>query len=136
VHRFVRILCARRALRTIEFEQQRVSLSDMLERAKKAWHGIKLNQPDWSDDSRSVALGAEMPDEGLQFHVILNAGEQTLEYQLPMLSGAHAWRRWIDTILESPNDIVDWVAAPPLDRESYRVGPHSVVMLFTEGATA
>jgi isoamylase len=136
VHRFLRILCARRVLRTIQHEQQRVSLTAMLERAKKAWHGIKLDQPDWSDDSHSVALSAEMSGENLRIHLLLNAFGESLPFELPKLSDGHSWRRWIDTTLDSPNDIVDWDATPSVEGESYRVGPHSVVMLITEGATA
>ena len=45
----------------------------MLEAATKAWHGVKLLQPDWGDGSHSVALGAELRREGLRFHLILNA---------------------------------------------------------------
>jgi hypothetical protein len=49
VHRFFSLLCARRGLRNVEHEQQRTSVIAMLQDAKKAWHGIKLNQPEWGD---------------------------------------------------------------------------------------
>ena len=60
VQRFVSLLCARRRLRDTEHERQRISLCDMLKAAKKAWHGVKLNQPDWGENSHSVALSAEL----------------------------------------------------------------------------
>ena len=44
---------------------------------------------------------------------------------------AIAWRRWIDTALDSPHDIVPWQTAPTVPGDSYRVEARSVVMLFT-----
>ena len=37
--------------------------------------------------------------------------------------GAAPWRRWIDTSLESPNDIVEWQTAPPVPGYTYRAWP-------------
>src|SRR5204862_5064297 len=47
VYRFVKLVLARRLMRDVFHEQQRVSLTDLIARAGKAWHGIKVNQPDW-----------------------------------------------------------------------------------------
>ena len=100
----------------------------MIEQANKAWHGVKLDQPDWGDGSHSVAFGAELRREGLLFHFILNAYWEPLEFELPKLEG-QTWRRWIDTSLDSPDDIVPWEQAPPLNGPTYRVGDRSVVIL-------
>ena len=43
VHRFVSLLIARRLLRDVEHERQRISLTAMLQQANKAWHGVKLD---------------------------------------------------------------------------------------------
>ena len=85
IHRFVKLLCARRRLRTAS--RERVSLSAVLRDAKKAWHGIKLDQPDWGDHSYSVALGGELRSEGLHFHLILNAYWKPLEFEFPAPAG-------------------------------------------------
>jgi glycogen operon protein len=132
VHRFVTVLNARRKLRDVEHERKRVSLSEMIRRASKAWHGVKLDRPDWSDHSRSLALAAELRQQGLSVYLILNAYWEPLEFDLPPVGegGAGAWRRWIDTALESPHDIVPWRAAPALSGHSYRAGERSVVVLF------
>src|SRR5438477_109134 len=66
--------------------------------AHRAWHGVKLHQPDWRDFSHSLALSAEIPGERLVVHVILNAYSEPLDFELP--SGDEAagpWHRWIDT---------------------------------------
>ncbi len=60
VHRFARLLMARRLLRDVEHERRRMSLSELIRDSKHAWHGVKLGQPDWSPNSHSVAFGAEL----------------------------------------------------------------------------
>jgi glycogen operon protein len=130
VHRFVSLLSARRVLRDVEHERQGVSLNAFLREANKAWHGVRLHQPDWGDHSHSVALGAELQKEGLFFHLILNAYWEPLDFELPNLEGG-TWRRWIDTALDSPDDIVPWEKAPHVKGNTYRVADRSVVMLYT-----
>ncbi|MFO0900063.1 MAG: glycogen debranching protein GlgX [Pirellulales bacterium] len=129
--RFVRLLIERRVRRSIEHERQRLSLTSMLEQARKAWHGVRLDQPDWGDASRSVALQADL--HGLEFHLILNGYWGPLEFELPALPGGAAWKRWFDTGLASPNDILPWDQAPAFTGATYRAEARSVVMLFTGG---
>jgi glycogen operon protein len=132
LHRFVKLLLARRVLRKIDGEQQRLTLNQLLRTAHKAWHGTKLNQPDWSYQSHSLALSADVWSEKLFFHLILNAYWEPLEFELPPEKepGRHPWRRWIDTALDSPQDIVDWPSAPTVTGRIYRVEPRSVVVLI------
>jgi len=132
LHRFVSLLLARRALRKIDGEQQRLSLNQLLRGAHKAWHGTNLNQPDWSQQSHSLALSANVWKEKLFFHLILNAYWEPLEFELPVETdaGGNPWRRWIDTSLESPQDIVDWPSAPTVTGRFYHAKPRSVVVLI------
>ena len=131
LQRFIKLLLARRASRKIDGERQRVSLNQLLRGANKAWHGVKLHQPDWGPQSHSLALSAEVRKENLFFHLMLNAYWEALEFELPR-TGAHThpWRRWIDTSLESPADIADWPGAPAISGQTYRAGPRSVVVLI------
>jgi glycogen operon protein len=131
VLRFVSLLAARRALRDVEHERQRVSLTSMLQNARKAWHGVKLFQPDWADQSHSIALTGEVPGEDVEFHLMLNAYWEPLEFELPKPRKATGWQRWIDTGLESPEDIVPGGKAPIVTGTSYRVKDRSVVMLIS-----
>jgi glycogen operon protein len=128
VHRFVKLLLARRVLRDVRFEERRTSLTALIAGAKKAWHGVKLNCPDWGEGSHSIAFGIQDAD-GLVFHLIMNAYWEALDFELPPLTEAGPWRRWIDTALPSPRDIVEWRAAAPVDGSSYRAGSRSVVVL-------
>jgi isoamylase len=132
VHRFVTLLNARRVLRDQEPERQRISLCQLLRGVNLSWHGVKLNQPDWGKASHSIAFTVEIRQEKLLSHVILNAYWDPLDFELPQAdsSGENQWRRWIDTALDSPHDIVEWETAEPVPGHAYHAEPRSVVMLF------
>jgi len=134
VHRFVTLLNARRVLRNLQPEGQRVSLNQLLRGANLAWHGVKLGQPDWGESSHSIAFTVEIRREKLLFHVILNAYWQPLDFELPRVNeaGKNPWRRWIDTAFDSPYDILQWETAESVPGYAYRVESRSVVMLFAE----
>jgi glycogen operon protein len=131
VLRFVSLLNARRSTRDVEHERQRVSLNQLIASAQKAWHGVRLNQPDWSDGSRSIAFEAAVRREKLRFLVIMNAYWEPLDFELPRLNGGGTWRRWIDTALDSPDDIAAWEKSPALSGDTYRAADRSVVMLIS-----
>jgi len=132
VRRFVSLLNSRRLLRDKEHESRRMSLNQLLRQAEIVWHGVKLNQPDWSPSSRSVAFSAKIRKEDLLFHLILNAYWEALDFELPAVESGEEdpWRRWIDTALDSPQDIVEWRSSPSIEGRTYRAEPRSVVALF------
>src|SRR5262249_45290006 len=90
LHRFVKSLIARRRLRGVGPERRRLTLTELITAGVKGWHGVKLNQPDWSDDSHSIALSAELPKEGLRGFFIFNAYWEPLDFELPQLEQAKA----------------------------------------------
>jgi len=132
VHRFVTLLNAHRVSRDLEPERPRVALNQLIRQAEITWHGVRLHEPDWRQDSHSVAFTARLTKERVLMHVILNAYWEPLEFELsPATSvGRHPWRRWIDTLLDSPHDIVDWERAPSVGGRTYPTAPRSVVVLF------
>ena len=134
IHRFVALLNARRVLRGAKPERQRVALSQLLRNAAITWHGVKLGEPDWRHSSHSIAFTAKSAMDRASYHVIINAYWEPLEFELPPVSegGRHPWRRWIDTFLDSPHDIVEWKSAPAIAARSYRAEPRSVVVLFRD----
>jgi glycogen operon protein len=133
VYRFVTLLNARRVLRDQEPERRRLSLNQLLRGVNVAWHGVKLNQPDWGENSHSIAFNVKLKEEKLLFHVIMNAYWDFLDFELPQVHGLreNPWRRWIDTALDSPHDIVEWERAESVPGYAYRAESRSVVMLFT-----
>jgi len=132
VHRFVKLLLARRLLRDSTAELERTCLSQLLATANLAWHGAKFEQPDWNDWSHSLAFEFESEPEKLLLYMITNAYWEPLAFELPDLRSrsASGWRRWIDTALESPDDIAQWGRAPVFREEVYRAEARSTVILY------
>jgi glycogen operon protein len=131
VHRFVRLLNAHRLMRDFEPELQRFSLNQLLREARRGWHGVKLGEPDWSVHSHSLAASMASRNGNLLLYLILNAYWEPLEFALPPFgNGNDAWRRWIDTSRDSPDDIAEWQYAPAVTTRTYLAGPRSVVALF------
>src|SRR5499427_6507084 len=131
VYRFVRLLLARRLLRDTRPELKRMTLTQLLSNIK-GWHGTRLNQPDWRNNSHSVALSAELAKENLLAHCTFNAYWEQLEFELPPIGSAmeNRWKRWIDTSLEAPEDISEWQESTPVDGYKYLVGPRSVAVFW------
>ena len=138
VHRFLKFLIARRLLRDTGPERKRITLTQLIRDGIKGWHGVKLNQPDWSDHSHSVALSVELSQEGLLVYLIVNAYWESLDFELPPIGTGlrSSWRRWIDTFQQSPDDIMAWHDAPVVPGDSYRAGPRSVIVLWASIAAS
>jgi len=131
VLRFVKLLFERRLIRDLEHERRRVALGAALREVKLACHGVRLNQPDWSPSSHSLALGGELKREGILAYLIFNAYWEPLEFELPILGeGTGNWRRWIDTALDPPDDICEWNAEKRVLGATYRAAARSVVVLI------
>ena len=123
IHRFVRTAIAHR-LRWREWIETEIgtaqsvgpSLNELLRSAHFHWHGVRLGQPDWGEDSHSLACTIRSGPGHLPFwlHVMFNAYWEALDFDLPAVpqNAVSGWQRWIDTARESPEDIVDMPAAP------------------------
>jgi glycogen operon protein len=109
-----------------------MTLNRLIAESNKTWHGARLNQPDWSDHSRSIAFTVKLRQEKLILHLILNAFWEPLDFDLPPVGdgASMAWRRWIDTARLSPDDIVPWETAPAISGPAYRAEARSVVALY------
>jgi isoamylase len=137
--RFVRTLIAQR-LRWVDWIETSgeagvgLSLNELLRRAEIDWHGITLGQPDWGEDSHSLACTIRSGPGRVPFwlHLMFNAYWEPLDFELPAVSDAamSGWQHWIDTARESPEDIMDGPHAPLVQGTHYRVMPRSVAALF------
>jgi glycogen operon protein len=131
IHRFVKALIALRMNRSLPVEHLDMTLTELLRRQPIQWHGVKLNAPDWSYESHSVAATVPLLGYELIMHMIVNAYWEPLEFEMPPLDNPDGtWRRCVNTYLEPPLDICDWSEAPSLDGRTCRVEPRSVVLLF------
>ncbi|HUN75420.1 MAG TPA: glycogen debranching protein GlgX [Steroidobacteraceae bacterium] len=94
------------------------------------WHGVRVGQPDWSEDSHSLAVQIECEGTDRVLYLLLNAYWGALTFELPQLAGGHAyWRRCMDTARTPPEDICFDLEAPLVSSPTVLVEPRSVVAL-------
>jgi len=97
------------------------------------WHGVHLHQPDWGDQSHSIAFelsSAKDEDDQEHLYIMLNAYWEPLDFQLPDLNSERNWAHLIDTARPTPDDFVE----PPASRlgetqRTYSVAARSAVVL-------
>ncbi|MFC2030113.1 glycogen debranching protein GlgX [Chloroflexota bacterium] len=132
IRRFVKELIGFRLSLNVYRQDRDLSLAQVLSQARIQWHGVKLNKPDWGADSHTLAFTAQ-GQTGL-FHIILNAYQEALEFELPPApTGAqNGWRRVIDTYRQTPEDCCERGEAPVLEGRRYLVQPNSVVLLVAD----
>ena len=130
IHRFVKMLIEIRRRET-ETTSLNLTLNQLLARARLECHGVKLHRPDWSNQSHSLAITASAVSADLDLYLVLNAYWEPLRFELPPIpeAGPGAWRRWLDTFLEAPDDIYPISNAPLVAGSSYLVNPRSIVAL-------
>jgi glycogen operon protein len=119
-----------RLRRDLSQEDPGLSLNQLLRQAEIRWQGVRLNQPDWSDESHSLAAAVESLRGRFLLHLMLNAYWEPLEFELPSPESP-GWRRLVDTALDPPHDISEVQAAPVVAGSTYRVQPRSVVLLVS-----
>ena len=135
IHRFAKTLIAMRMNRHLPIERLDLTLNELLRRQPFTWHGVRLNAPDWSHESHTLAATVALAGYPVMLHLIINAFWGALEFELPALAEAGAaWRRCLDTSLDAPADICGWKDAPSVQERSYRVHPRSVVVLVATTA--
>jgi len=92
------------------------------------WHGTKIGQPDWSDNSHSLAYTLEEFKTGRQYHFMINAYWEPLRFEIPApRKGDNTWYRIIDTHLNHPQDFNS--RGEPIKQKHYLVKSRTVVVL-------
>ncbi|MGI8744908.1 MAG: glycogen debranching protein GlgX [Bryobacteraceae bacterium] len=101
-------------------------------RRSMEWHGFRLEQPDWSPESRWLALHLSgLSEEGREEHIyfIANAHWEDHVFELP--DRGIRWFRFIDTGRQPPNDIAGPGEEAVLhDSRQYLAGGRSTVVLI------
>jgi glycogen operon protein len=131
IYRFVKHLIDARLQRDVSKPEYAMSLNQLLQKRSVNWHGVKLNQPDWSPQSHSIAFTIQSLGEDIIWHYMLNAYHEALEFELPSIKDELHWKRWIDTALDSPDDICYLSDASIVVNEKYMVNPRSAVVLIS-----
>ena len=132
IHRFAKLMVSLRGRRDMAKEDLGLSLNQLLRQAQIAWHGVKLNQPDWGPDARSLAFTMRSLRGRFLLHGILNAYWEPLDFDLPPVTEGpdRQWRRCIDTALDSPQDICEPAESPAVREATYLAQPRSIVILL------
>jgi glycogen operon protein len=62
---------------------------------------------------------------------MINAYWETLDFEIPPVQDmpGSSWTRWIDTAMDSPDDICSWDEAPAIRQTAYTVQPRSMTVL-------
>jgi isoamylase len=132
IHRFTKHLIKQRLFRDTTKEEYSMSLMQLMDRHLITWHGVKLFSPDWSGNSHSIAFTVRSLSGNLLMHFMVNAYTQSLEFELPGFVEQKKcnWKRWIDTSLESPNDISEIKETAGIFEGLYKLYPYSLVVLL------
>src|SRR5258708_19956564 len=64
-----------------------LTLNQLLARARIECHGVRLHQPDWSNQSHSLAITASAVAANLDVYLMLNAYWEPLRFELPPVGG-------------------------------------------------
>jgi glycogen operon protein len=131
VFRFVQLLIDGRLRRDTSHPHFNLSLNELLLKAKIVWHGVRVNQPDWAPFSHSIAFTVRSLHEKMEYHFIINAFRESLRFQFAHSYLGKSWKRWIDTSLESPDDICQWHHAFAVEGKEYHVNAFSIVVFIS-----
>jgi glycogen operon protein len=129
---FVQLLIQRRLNRDSAQPEFQKSLNEMIRQGELIWHGIKLMEPDWTFHSSSLAVTLKSLSGSTLMHLMINAWKEPLAFEIPV-NGKNRelkWKRWLDTSLSEPDDIVPWSKSTILQNDSYTVAERSVVVLI------
>ncbi|HSR38161.1 MAG TPA: glycogen debranching protein GlgX [Phnomibacter sp.] len=128
---FVKKLIRVRLQRDTSNMLRSLSLNELLGSADIQWHGIKLNQPDWSHASRSIAFTIYSMQRKVVMHFMINAWQEDLLFELPPPAAyGGQWLRWLDTSLSHPDDLMEWSNAVVVDEAAYQVRSWSMAAML------
>jgi glycogen operon protein len=99
------------------------------------WHGVRLGQPDWGENSHSLAfelLNPTDPTVQEHFYVLLNAYWEPLEFELPELADGRQWARLVDTGQPAPADFSEPAELLPSGAQTYLAQSRSAVILVEQ----
>jgi glycogen operon protein len=108
-----------------------MTLNQLFEHSPVQWHGVKLNQPDFGVDSHAIALTVNNVRRQFTLHLMINAYWEALDFEIPPIEDMPGgnWTRWIDTAMDSPDDICSWEVASVIQQMVYTVRPRSMTVL-------
>lgn len=92
-------------------------------------HGVKLNSPDYSHYSLSVAFELHDKDSDTDFYIALNSYYGDLTFELPTPKNGKKWHLLVDTSKDDSENFDD--EAKPINEKFYLVKSRSSVILIS-----
>ena len=120
------------SLECFTYERHLVNTNHSYSLPYVTWHGIRLGQPDWSEDSHSLAVTLYYPQKEEKLHILLNAYWEPLLFELPPLDKYVHWHQIVNTALLSPRDFREPQTAPQVLTKKYQVNARSSVVLMAQ----
>ncbi len=132
IFRFAKQLISYRLKAKSLVQDLSMTLTELLAQATIIWHGVHLNQPDWSDHSHTLAFTTKSLKGDFYLHAMINAYWENLDFDVPSVPNdvQGEWRRIIDTSKDSPDDIYRWHEAPVANDVIYPVASRSIVIFL------
>jgi glycogen operon protein len=95
------------------------------------WHGLKVGDPDWSGQTRTLAFQLHGLHRQPDLCVFFNSHWEWQKFALPSQSSHRPWKRLVDTNLPVPDDIMEETDAVPIGAtDHYNMAPRSAVILI------
>jgi len=133
-HRFVKQLIRLRSLLYRWDQKPSPTLRQLFQQLHIEYHGVKLNCPDWGQDSHSLAILVAKPHRPYVIYFIFNSYWEPLTFELPdnLRNTKLNWARIIDTARPSPDDCLTVESAVKIEINRYLAQARSVVMLIAK----
>ncbi|MBL7128574.1 MAG: glycogen debranching protein GlgX [Ignavibacteria bacterium] len=129
LHRFFKLLIEFRKNNSIIKCEKYEDIRKMV-----SWHGLILNQPDWTHDSYTLAKRLKSGDGSEDVFLIINVHWEEHSFDLPKLENGKKWFRKADTGMLSPDDITESGKEIKLEEQSnYKTIPRSIAVLIAKG---
>ncbi|MCA9705821.1 MAG: glycogen debranching protein GlgX [Myxococcales bacterium] len=93
------------------------------------WHGIRLDQPDWGVHARVLAYTLTRSHDDQALHIIINAFDRALEFEVPRPEAGLGWVRAVDTGQPAPYDVADPGHEVRVEGPTVEVEARAVVVL-------
>ena len=131
IFRFTRLLIRMRLHLDAYSTDHGMSLEELLQRSHIVFHGVKLDEPDWSDQSHSLAITIAGLSEERIFHIILNAYWEPLTFEIPPAPSelGGKWHLVVDTFRNLPESCSNASELPIISGQTHLVHSRSVVVL-------
>ncbi|MEJ2545344.1 MAG: hypothetical protein P8Y99_14850 [Calditrichaceae bacterium] len=132
MHRYFKLLIDFRknhpSLRRTKFQVEEID-----DKPAMSWHGFRMNRPDWSEKSKSLAVQylANQETGDCDMYLLFNADALGHSFALPKLTSGKTWHRVLNTACDSPEDMVEPGSEISINpQRSYRLAPYSVAVLI------